>query len=349
MSELLNGNVEEPLRYNLIDLNNMIYTKTKKSIGKETKKIILTKYKYDDANKNMVFQTPILTCISKTKNEQNINELEISFENKNNKIIEFINFLTELENKVKKDANIFASQWFENISNENNTVNFQKIIRTNPNYPDGLLKMKIVNNNDFVTQLFNEQNKKISFENIKINSKCKLLIEVYSIWVQNSSSGYDFGIYLRPVLIKFVEQEKPKPVYNYKLIENSESETDIDDVPDTDVNPNRKEEDSIMEMNSIFMKPKEEKQEMPLLETIYQTDNIHTDMKVKIDYDKEKSFINVLTELNPELLSKNYSETSDEELFIQSKKEPINACLSNETSDSETSDEDRNAERSFTG
>ena len=49
------------------------------------------------------------------------------------------------------------------------------------------------------------------------------------------------------------------------------------------------------------------------------------------------AFINVLTELNPELLSKNYSETSDEDVFIQTKKSPINASLSNETSDTENS------------
>jgi hypothetical protein len=61
------SDIEEPLKYSAIDLNNIIYTKIKKS---DNKKIILIKYQVGDSNKNMVFQTPELTCISKTK--QNI-------------------------------------------------------------------------------------------------------------------------------------------------------------------------------------------------------------------------------------------------------------------------------------
>ena len=367
MSDLLNN---EPLKYNAIDLNDIIYTKIKKSSSKQPsqidKKIILTKYKNGDTNKNMVFQTPVLTCVSKSRNEQNVNEMEISFEEKNSKIIEFINFLTDLENKVKKDANIFAVQWFENMSDDNNNVNFQKIIRTNPKYVDGLLKLKMVNSSDLVTQIFNEQNKKISFENVKVNSKCKLLIEVYSIWVQKSPTSYDFGIYLRPVLIKFIEEEKPKHNYNYKLIENSES--DVEDIPDTEINPNRnqvlkssKEEDSIIEMNTIFMQPKPENEEMPSLETVYQTDNQQNRAEFMHHLQKnvdlfEKSFISVLTELNPDLLSKNYSETSDEEVFIKNKESAKievvssnNSNVSTESSEiekSETSEIYRNAEQS---
>ena len=306
------SDIEEPLRYSEIDLSNIIYTKTKKSVldNQINKKIILVKYQVGDSNKNMVFQTPELTCVSKTRNEQNINEMEISFENKNSKVTEFIKFLTDLENKVKKDADTFAPQWFENISTDNNVVNFQKIIRTNPKYPDGLLKMKLVNNSDFVTQILNEDNRKISFENMKINSNCKLLVEVYSIWIQKSSHSYDFGIYLRPILIKFIKDY----VYNYKLMDNSDS--DLDDVPDTEVNPVRevtpvKEVNSVKEVfDSIFMKLRQENLEMPPLESIYQTDNLQIDTK-------EKSFMSVLTELNPELLSKNYSETSEENVFIK--------------------------------
>jgi hypothetical protein len=179
---------------------------------------------------------------------------------------------------------------------------------------------------------------------MKINSNCKLLVEVYSIWIQKSSQSYDFGIYLRPILIKFVKDY----IYNYRLMDNSDS--DIDDVPDTEINPvkespvkenpvkeNPVKENPVKEspvkespvkenpvkespvkespakespaqkeeFDSIFMKLKQENLEMPPLETIYQTDV------------KEKSFMSVLTELNPELLSKNYSETSEENVFIK--------------------------------
>jgi hypothetical protein len=138
--------------------------------------------------------------------------------------------------------------------------------------------------------------------------------------------------------IKFVEQEKPN--YNYRLIENSES--DVDDVPYTDVNPNKtsKEEDSILEMNNIFMKPKEDNEEIPALETIYQTDNQQNKEEYMKQLQKnvdlfEKSFISVLTELNPELLSKNYSETSDEDVFIKGKAkiEVVSSNNSNETTE----------------
>ena len=67
------SDIEEPLRYSAIDLNNIIYTKTKKSVSDNqiNKKIILVKYQVDDSNKNIVFQTPELTCFSKTKQNMN--------------------------------------------------------------------------------------------------------------------------------------------------------------------------------------------------------------------------------------------------------------------------------------
>ena len=218
-----------PLNIHDIDLNNITYTKIKSN---QTKKIILLKYNdksKTNSIKNFVIQTPTLLNISLPDFTSGFAEIEVALDGKyNNRIDSFISFLNNLENKIKTDAQTNASEWFN--MNDNQTINFQKIIRESSNYSKGTLKIKIIKNNDFETLIQLNNTHKIDTNSIPANSWCKMILECYAIWI---NSNNDFGLFFRPVLLSFTLKEKD--IYNYKFIESDEDEIDI---PDTEINHN---------------------------------------------------------------------------------------------------------------
>jgi len=219
-------NSQEPLKTSNIEFTKIVYPKFRSN---KNKKIILVKYNY----KNFVFQTPTLINVSISDFANGYSELEVALHGKGKdqlKINNFIKFLNDLEDKIKLDAQDNASSWF-NI-NDNQTINFQKIIRESDNYPNGTIKIKIINNNDFKTLLQLNNNKKIDISSIPQDSYCKMILECYAIWI---NSNNDFGLFFRPVLVSF----SPKDVYNYKFLEESDEDNDNDfEMPDTEVNNN---------------------------------------------------------------------------------------------------------------
>ena len=218
-----------PLNIHDIDLNNITYTKIKSN---QTKKIILLKYNdksKTNSIKNFVIQTPTLLNISSPDFTSGFAEIEVALDGKyNNRIDSFISFLNNLENKIKADAQTNAAGWFN--MNDNQTINFQKIIRESSNYSKGTLKIKIIKNNDFETLIQLNNTHKIDTNSIPANSWCKMILECYAIWI---NSNNDFGLFFRPVLLSF--NLKEKDIYNYKFIESDEDEIDI---PDTEINHN---------------------------------------------------------------------------------------------------------------
>jgi hypothetical protein len=224
-------NYQEPLNINNIDLNNIVYPKSRSN---QNKKIILLKYNDRGKLKNFVFQTPTLLNLYKAQELSNYSEIEVALTGKEeSKISRYIHFLNKLECKIKEDAQLHAGSWFD-INNETKTINFQKIIRESDDYDNGTIKLKIINNTDFQTTLKMNNNKNISIDEIQEDSWCKMLLECYAIWV---NSNNDFGLFLRPVLISFTQKE----IYNYNFIEDSDDEDKLN-VPDTEIN------------NNIFMK-----------------------------------------------------------------------------------------------
>jgi len=220
-------NSQEPFKINHIDFNKIAYPKNRSN---DKKKIILIKYNDKGKLKNFVFQTPTLLNIGKAQMFNGYYEIELALVGKEkNSVNDLIDFLYELENKIKKDAQSYASEWF-NITDKNQTINFQKIIRESDNYSSGTIKIKIIKNNDFETVLQQNNSKKINVDSILEDSWCKMILECYAIWI---NSNNDFGIFLRPILISFT----PKEIYNYKFIEDSDEGDDFD-VPDTEVNNN---------------------------------------------------------------------------------------------------------------
>ena len=215
-------NSQEPLKISNIDFTKIVYPKSRSN---QNKKIILIKYN----DKNFVFQTPTLIKISVSDFTNGYAELEVALQGKGKeqgKVNKFIKFLNDLENKIKLDAQYNANSWF-NV-NDNQIINFQKIIRESDNYSNGTIKIKIIKNNDFKTLLQLNNNKKIDIDSIPQDSYCKMILECYAIWI---NSNNDFGLFFRPVLISF----SPKEIYNYKFLEDSDDDNDFD-MPDTEVN-----------------------------------------------------------------------------------------------------------------
>lgn len=220
-------NSQEPFKINNIDFSKIVYPKDRSN---EKKKIVLMKYNDKGKLKNFVFQTPTLLNIGKIQMFNGYYEIELALVGKEkDRVNNFIDFLYELENKIKLDAKSYASNWF-NITDENQTINFQKIIRESEDYQTGTIKVKIIKNNDFETVLQQNNSKKISVDSIPEDCWAKMILECYAIWI---NSNNDFGIFLRPILISFT----PKETYNYKFIEDSDEGEEFD-VPDTEVNSN---------------------------------------------------------------------------------------------------------------
>jgi len=221
-------------------------------------------------------------------------EIELALVGKEkDRVNNFIHFLYELENKIKMDAASYASNWF-NITDENQTINFQKIIRESEDYSSGTIKVKIIKNNDFETVLQQNNSKKISVDSIPEDCWTKMILECYAIWI---NSNNDFGIFLRPILISFT----PKETYNYKFIEDSD-EGDEFDVPDTEVNSN-----IFLNINNNF-KNKTSADSTSQLEV----DNLIKDLQAEIEMSSESEKLNNLDiDLGTKLSSSDSYESSN--------------------------------------
>jgi len=264
-------NSQEPFKINNIDLNKIVYPKDRSN---DKKKIILIKYNDKGKLKNFVFQTPTLLNIGKVQMFNGYYEIELALVGKEkDRVNNFIDFLYELENKIKLDAKSYASNWF-NVTDENQTINFQKIIRESEEYPNGTIKLKIIKNNDFETILQQNNSKRISIDSIPDDCWTKMILECYAIWI---NSNNDFGIFLRPILISFT----PKETYNYRFIEDSD-EGDEFDVPDTEVNNN-----IFMNINSVKNK------NSPDSTSQLEVDNLIKDLQADLDKTSESEKTNV--------------------------------------------------------
>jgi hypothetical protein len=227
-------NTKVPYKFEDIDLNKIKYTNVKSNVKKT---VVYLKYLDNNKLKNLVFQSPSLLNINKAIKKNNFYDLDIPLVTKNvDKTDEFITFLNNIDHKVIKDATN-NKEWFNNLKDTTN-VKYQKIIRKGDNKYPNMIRLKIVNSNNFETVIQLNNKKNINAENIPIDSWSKIIFELYAIWINNDG----FGVYLRPILISFTPNNKID--YNYKILEDSD---DIDDIINT-VND-----------NSIFIKsePKE--------------------------------------------------------------------------------------------
>ena len=207
---------QEPYKIWNINVDNLVYKNQKET---KDKKIIFIKYEEDSTFKNMVFQLPTLN----NSFNLNDNEIEINIntddEGKGNKIVDFLNLI---DLKVIKDAKINANSWFNHIKDKTK-INYHHLLKpaTDSNH---LLKLKIIDSKDFKTNLIlnNNYENKLDIYNLPNDGKIKLVLEFYAIWVHDNN----FGILLRPIIISFIDDQEND--YNYKILEDSDSDNDED-------------------------------------------------------------------------------------------------------------------------
>ena len=228
-------NLQEPFRTHQIDFNNIVYTKIKTS---ETKKIIYIKYNDNKSNKPLVIQIPsILNLNQPVKINEEYSELEIPLITQDkDKSDNLVDFFENLDKKIIQDAKDNSKIWLEGFS-ANNSIKYKKIIRESDLYKEGVIKIKIIKNNDFETLLQVDNKKRITIKEIPSNSWCKMLIEIYALVINAQTNT--FSIFVRPIILSF--KDKQVNNYNYAFLEDSDSDKEENDIPDT-------------ELNSIFLK-----------------------------------------------------------------------------------------------
>jgi hypothetical protein len=215
---------KQPYKIDDIKFENIRYV-DKKETPERT--IIYTKYEDNNKLSNFVIQTPSLRNINEVISKKGINELEIPLVGQNNtKTDKFIGFLNNLDKQITSDAKI-NSEWFNNFYN-GNIIRYQKSIRECDDYKNGMIKIKIIKNDNFETILQVNNKDDICVENIQKDSWVKMILEVYAIWINKNG----FGLFLRPILVSFKPFDKIE--YNYKFIDESDNEDVINTVIDND-------------------------------------------------------------------------------------------------------------------
>ena len=215
---------KQPYKIDDIKFENIRYV-DKKETPERT--IIYTKYEDNNKLSNFVIQTPSLRNINEVISKKGINELEIPLVGQNNtKTDKFIGFLDNLDKQITSDAKI-NSEWFNNFYN-GNIIRYQKSIRECDDYKNGMIKIKIIKNDNFETILQVNNKDDICVENIQKDSWVKMILEVYAIWINKNG----FGLFLRPILVSFKPFDKIE--YNYKFIDESDNEDVINTVIDND-------------------------------------------------------------------------------------------------------------------
>jgi hypothetical protein len=179
----------------------------------------------------LTFQTPSNTNFEKIQNKKGYNELQVPLSCKNSKKTdEFITFLRDLDAKFIKDAKKFGSVWFGRTKN----ITYKSVIRSSDEnkeeYKNGVLRVKLLNSNNFRTQILLDNDSEMTIDQIGENFYVKMILECYALWITKDG----FGLYLRPVLLSFT----PKIIdYTYSLLEDSDNEEDYnyDDIIETEV------------------------------------------------------------------------------------------------------------------
>ena len=173
-------NIQSPFKISDINLNNIQYKNIKES---KNRKIIFVKYRDNIKNKNLVFQLP--TLINKSSFESSDIEIILNCKDniKTNLIIDFFN---NLDDKIIKDAKKNNSIWFDHIEDKTN-INYIHIIRNFEN--NKTIKFKVLNSDEFKTNLFIDDDIKIDIEDIPTNGDIKCILELYAICI----NGNEFG------------------------------------------------------------------------------------------------------------------------------------------------------------
>ena len=281
--------------------------------------------------------------------QKGYNELQVPLYCKNSKKTnEFIKFLRDLDSKFIKDAKKYGSVWFGRTKN----ITYKSVIRSSneekEEYKNGTLRLKLLNSNNFRTQILLDNDSELSIDQIGENFYVKMILECYALWITKDG----FGLYLRPILLSFT----PKVIdYTYSLLEDSDNDEDYnyDDIIETEVEGFKEEieNDKNNSENDEIDSEKDEINVEKLKEL--QIQNIETDQMTSEyvnDDNNITTYQNYLTEdvpnqenkpiLQEKTISQSESSSEDnkDETNINSLTKAINILDTNVLSNSESDD-----------
>lgn len=218
------------------DLSNIIYDEPDCSDDNMRKTIKIFDTKKD---KPLYIQTPELINLFGVIKKKSYNEILLPLGGV--QCLVFKNFISNLENKILKDANINKHSWFTNTSS-NSKINAKSIkyiplikevnkevtttmdeIDNIEKCNDGLLKIKILDNT-----IIKKESKEITINELTKNNKVRMILQIYAIWItiksdDNNNVVSTFGLYLKPEIIE------EKIIYNLNFIEENKIIFESDD------------------------------------------------------------------------------------------------------------------------
>lgn len=301
-------NKQIPFKISEIDLDNIVYTKSKFSKSKN-KKIVYIGYQDKKEIKKLVFQTPTLLSPNSIIDNNNILEILIPLiGNNNNKTNELKTFLNKLDEKIMYDASVNSSNWF---SFNKKSIKYKNILReSNSEKYDFEIKLKIIKKNNFQTTIFLNSNK-VQPNEISKNLWVKLLIELYAI---NIYSG-GFSLYLRPVIMSFKKVEIND--YNYKFIKSDSEKSSDSDISSTSECDKEEDDDKINEENYKENDNIDEDCDSDKINNIFIKDNLKKDIIKLVNQNSNKEYVNKKnSELEVDIRSR-YSSSSDEDIKVK--------------------------------
>jgi hypothetical protein len=209
-------NLQEPLKISSINLENIVFKKTKII---KNKKIIFLKYQTN----NFVIQLSKLTNC----NILSPNDVEFEINNK-----ESTAFLEDLDNYIiaKLKTN---PVWFDN----NTEIDYERILKENDT-----VKLHLFNSDDLHSTVTLNDELINNFNEIDSSEvTAKTIVEIYAISIKNNK----VSLILRPINISM--KYDVKPVYNYKFIDDTSSEEIIEENSDIETS------DSVFIKNNNFI------------------------------------------------------------------------------------------------
>ena len=170
------------------NFNNILYDQI---ILKNQNNKILIKYLNDNKKTNMYIETPELSIkdINQTKN---ILSICLYLDSSRDDVEEFIKFLSEVDRNIVSQC-YNHKEWF----NEDK-IHYKAIIRNDDN--DLYIKLKISNESINSLKLTWDE-EEINLNDLKINNKVKLIINIQGLWKKDNNCG----IYIKPYLIKKID------------------------------------------------------------------------------------------------------------------------------------------------
>ena len=235
------------------DLSQIVYD-TPEIIDNNRKTIKI----YDNRKgKPLYIQTPELVNIFGVVKKKNYSEILLPLGGIH--AIIFRNFLSQLDNKILKDANLNKNSWFSMNKSESNSprentnkkiintksVKFIPLIKeinedvttTMPESEhidkchDGMIKIKIIPNT-----IIKKDSNDISVDELQQNNKLRIILQIYAIWVtmvpldeDHTSFTSTFGIYLKPEIIEERTSYNLAFIEDEKIIFESEDEDEAED------------------------------------------------------------------------------------------------------------------------